>query len=190
MLTNTICSGKIQITKREVVLLIQQFMVLLIPLVIAVYYDIRRGIVPNKLILTGACVGLAIRYTQEGCLGAVRALAGAGLILVVLFVLFLTRAMGAGDIKLYSLIAIYMGIERSLWVFVISIMIAGLSIIFSTIIHFNSFNVVQSLATTVSNFILLGSFKRAYYAKENEVSMGKIKMTPYIALAVIIVALL
>ena len=169
-------------------ILIVKSIVLLFPLLIALYHDLRYGIIPNRLILLGACLGLAVEYATTGLEGAIRGVLDCLVIITLLFVLFVTKAMGAGDIKLYSLISIYMGMKDALMVFVISIFLAGIYIIISTIIHFNSINVVQGLVTTVSNFVITGNIKRKPNLRRvNNLGYHTIKMTPYILIGLILV---
>lgn len=158
-------------------------------MLVALYHDIRYGIIPNKLIVLGACVGLAVEYATIGWEGAVRGVLNCIATIIILFVLFVSRAMGAGDIKLYSLISIYMGMKDALMVFVISIFLAGIYIIISVIIHFNSINVVQGLVTTVSNFVITGNInKKPNLRRDSNLGYHTIKMTPYILIGLILVA--
>lgn len=163
-------------------------MVLLFLIFLALFYDVGRGIIPNKLLLTGMCIGLIMECYSAGPEGVITGLLRFIVSIIVLFVLFLTRAMGAGDVKLYSLISIYIGMRRSLWVFIVSILLAGIYIIISTIIRFNSINVVHNLATTVSNFVISGSYKKKSDGTSHSFAgVHTIKMTPYILTAVVIV---
>lgn len=171
--------------------MIDENLILLLPMLIALYHDIRHGIIPNRLIVLGSCLGLAVEYAATGWEGAVRGALSCIVTIAILFVLFVTRAMGAGDIKLYSLISIYMGVKNALIVFIISIFLAGIYIIISTIIHFNSINVVQVLATTVSNFVMTGNVKKKpNFKKDSFVELHTVKMTPYILTGFVIVAFL
>lgn len=163
-------------------------MVVLLLVFLALIYDMGRGIIPNRLLLTGASIGLIMEFCSAGLEGVITGLLRLILSITVLFVLFLSRAMGAGDVKLYSLISIYIGMRRSLCVFVISIFLSGIYIIISTIIRFNSVKVVHNLAFTFSNFFISSSYKkksdRTYYSC---VGFHTIKMTPYILIAVVLV---
>lgn len=132
-------------------------------------------------------MGLAVEYVVAGWEGAVRGVLSCIITIAILFVLFVTKAMGAGDIKLYSLISIYMGVKNALIVFILSIFLAGIYIIISTIIHFNSINVVQGLVTTVSNFVITGNTKeRTKFAKTGLKELHMIKMTPSILVGFVI----
>lgn len=150
----------------------------------------KRGIIPNRLIILGICVGFVCEYVSAGWTGVITAVLRCTVTIVVLFILFVTRAMGAGDIKLYSLISIYMGLIRGIWVFSVSVLIAGFYIIISTIIRFNSINVVHILASTVSNFVMSGNYKKNNRTSYGLMKVHTIKMTPFILGAVVLVLIL
>ncbi len=162
----------------------------LIFVLLALYYDMRYGRIPNRLILIGDFIGVIVQGIYVGWSGVLASLFNCLIIMIVLFILFATKAMGAGDIKLYSLIGIYVGLREGLMIFLTSILTAGLGIIVSTLIHFNSSSVVQSLVTTVSNFVLSGNYKKKEtWAEYLEGEMHSVKMTPYIVISTILVLL-
>ncbi|SFI27397.1 prepilin peptidase [Nitrosomonas sp. Nm34] len=85
---------------------------LIIFLLIAAWQDIHHYRIPNVLVFPGAIIGLLLNtlLPQEmGAFGFLTSLAGLGLGLMVLFPLYLLRAMGAGDIKLMAMIGAFVG---------------------------------------------------------------------------------
>lgn len=74
-------------------------------LVLAAVGDVRTGRISNRLILVGLGIGLCYRIWLEGPVGVVTFCVHAGVPVVLLFLLFLMRALGAGDIKLFSIIS-------------------------------------------------------------------------------------
>lgn len=69
--------------------------------------DIRQGKIENRVILMGYVLALALAYIQEGIPGVLISIKAAGLIILSLFLLFLLKGLGAGDIKLLSVMAAF-----------------------------------------------------------------------------------
>lgn len=79
--------------------------VLTILLTVAAVGDVRTGRISNWLILSGLGMGLSYHIWCEGPIGIIAFCVHAGVPVVLLFFLFLMRALGAGDIKLFSMIS-------------------------------------------------------------------------------------
>ncbi len=71
---------------------------------IAVGMDLRCMRISNRLILIGFGIALIRRFACEGIIGVVTGIVQISFPVVVLYLLFLIGALGAGDIKLFSLI--------------------------------------------------------------------------------------
>ncbi|WP_430229522.1 A24 family peptidase [Nitrosomonas communis] len=101
--------------------------ILSILLLIAACHDIRQYRIPNALILLGVILGLLLNILVPqymGGLGFSMSLAGLGVGLVILFPLYLLRAMGAGDIKLMAMIGAFVG-PTSMLPITLYILLAG-----------------------------------------------------------------
>lgn len=83
--------------------------VLLGVLAIAVYTDLRRGYIYNKLTYTAAIAGLAINVLGYGLDGGLSSVKGWLLGAALFFVFFLFKAMGAGDVKLLAAVGAIKG---------------------------------------------------------------------------------
>jgi prepilin peptidase CpaA len=93
---------------------------------LAAIWDLRTGLIPNRLVLFGALLGLALRLgvaaSSGGFLGAL-ALTAVGMALVSLVPLLLYRAggIGGGDVKLLAVIGAvlgpFVGLEVELYAF-------------------------------------------------------------------------
>lgn len=99
--------------------------VLIAILLAACIQDLLYWKISNRLILSGAGLSLAFRFCEAGWTGI-----GAGLIgllaPVLLFGLcYVMHALGAGDVKLFSLIGGYLGIRGAIHCFLASILIGG-----------------------------------------------------------------
>ena len=100
--------------------------ILFVYLLGALYLDVRYSRLPNWFTLTGMAVGLVYHLISGGITGLFFSMLGlltAGLIFLVLY---LFRAMGAGDVKLFAAIGALVGIELVLYLMMYSIIFAGL----------------------------------------------------------------
>lgn len=88
----------------------------------AVLTDLRAGKVENGWVLAGYLSGLLCRLCADGPRGLLLFLAGAGMPIALLFILFLFRMIGAGDIKILSVAGGLLGagtaLDLILWSFV------------------------------------------------------------------------
>ena len=89
----------------------------------AVVYDLRFRKIPNRLILIGLGAGMLRRMYLEGGAGLITGLLFFLLPILFLYFFFLLGALGAGDIKLFSIVAIFLNAKQilrcGLWMFVI-----------------------------------------------------------------------
>lgn len=76
----------------------------LILLVAAVVMDVRKCKISNRLICIGLAAGLLIQIWELGARGIVSFIGNISIPVILLFLLFLMRALGAGDIKLFSVV--------------------------------------------------------------------------------------
>ena len=78
-------------------------MVCLALLTAAAVMDIRYSKISNRLILGGLAMGFFFQVLESGLGGAGVFLINVSIPVILLFLLFLMRALGAGDIKLFSM---------------------------------------------------------------------------------------
>ncbi len=71
--------------------------------------DLRRGIIPNRLVVPGFIVGLAWHLARAGGEGLVFALGGAILASALFVVPFLWGGIGGGDLKLLLAVGAFWG---------------------------------------------------------------------------------
>ena len=95
--------------------------------VVAAVYDYRLRRIPNWLTISGIVAGLSLNLILFGLPG----LAGAAQALLfgfaVYFVLYLLRAMGAGDVKLMAGVSAIAGPDRWFTIFVLISLIGGVT---------------------------------------------------------------
>lgn len=78
---------------------------LLLVLVLAAMSDLKSRRISNRLILFGLTGGLIYRIGIEGAPGIVTFFIHISIPVILFYLLFLMRALGAGDIKLFSIIS-------------------------------------------------------------------------------------
>lgn len=88
-----------------------RYVCLFIFLLGAVGYDIDYRRIPNFWNLFGILSGLTISCMESGVYGGIFSLFGIVLPLAVLFVFFIWRILGAGDIKMLSVIGSFVWLE-------------------------------------------------------------------------------
>ena len=78
----------------------------------AVIMDLRFRKISNRLILTGLCMGLIRRLLLEGSAGLSAGVIHILLPVIFLYLLFWIGVLGAGDIKLFSLIGGFVNLRE------------------------------------------------------------------------------
>ncbi len=109
-------------------------LLLLAPLAAVIsYYDVRYRRIPNSFVLATLVSGLAINVAFGGWSGAVASLEGCGLAFILMFVLHIFGAMGAGDVKLFAAIGSVTGAHLVLPMFFIVMMVGLILAVYSMI---------------------------------------------------------
>jgi prepilin peptidase CpaA len=108
--------------------------IFLLPLaVIITYYDVRYRRIPNAFVLATLAGGLAIHGITGGWNGLLGSLGGCGLAFVLMFMLHIFGAMGAGDVKLFAAIGAVTGAPLVIPTFLVVILTGGLLALVSII---------------------------------------------------------
>ena len=99
----------------------------LIPLaVLIIYHDVRYRRIPNPFVLATLITGLTFNFTVGGWRGVLSSIGGCALAFVLMFMLHVFGAMGAGDVKLFAAIGSILGANLVLPTFVIVVLTGGL----------------------------------------------------------------
>jgi prepilin peptidase CpaA len=107
---------------------------LLVPLAIIIgYYDVRYRRIPNAFVLAALAAGLAMNGIFGGLPGVAASLGGCGLAFVLMFILHIFGAMGAGDVKLFAAIGAVTGAQLVVPTFLVVVLTGGLLAIVSVI---------------------------------------------------------
>jgi prepilin peptidase CpaA len=88
--------------------------------ILAAVWDVRTRRIPNWLTLPGVVLGVALNTFLFEINGLWFSLKGLGLAFCVYFVLYLLRAMGAGDVKLMAAVGAAAGWENWLGILVLT----------------------------------------------------------------------
>ena len=99
------------------------YLVLTICLAYAVYTDLTQTRISNRLILSGVLFGFLYRAVTEGGMGVFFFFVNISIPVILLNLLFQMRALGAGDIKLFSMLGVFLSTEQLLRVMVTAFVI-------------------------------------------------------------------
>ncbi len=94
--------------------------------IVAMYTDLRRGVIPNALTLPAIAIGLVFSGAMGGWAGMLDAGAGMGIGLAVMGSLFYLEIVGGGDVKLLMAFGAWGGAPFSWNIAMGSILIGGL----------------------------------------------------------------
>ena len=99
---------------------------LLAPLaVIITYYDVRYRRIPNAFVLATLASGVIINTVYGGWRGALASLGGCAIAFMLMFVLHVFGAMGAGDVKLFAAVGSLVGAHMVLPTFLVVVLTGG-----------------------------------------------------------------
>ncbi len=87
--------------------------------------DVQTNKISNRLIGAGLFLGFIRNLFEYGWEGSICFLIQISLPVLVFYLLFLMRVLGAGDIKLFSVISCCIGIENSIKIIFFSFIIAA-----------------------------------------------------------------
>jgi prepilin peptidase CpaA len=99
----------------------------LVPLAVIIsYYDVRYRRIPNAFVLAALISGVAMNTTCGGLNGALSSAGGCVFAFMLMFLLHIFGAMGAGDVKLFAAIGSVTGAHLVLPTFLVVILTGGL----------------------------------------------------------------
>src|SRR4029078_5567598 len=98
----------------------------LVPLaVLIIYHDVRYRRIPNAFVLATLISGLTLNITIGGLQGGLYSIGGCVLAFILMFMLHVFGAMGAGDVKLFPCVVSVLGAQRVLPTFVVVVLTGG-----------------------------------------------------------------
>ncbi|WP_176761903.1 prepilin peptidase [Pseudobutyrivibrio sp. YE44] len=98
-------------------------------LTLATIFDARAYRIPNQLIGLGYVAGLYLNILQFQTIGIVYFIIKAIWPIILLYLLYQWKGLGAGDIKLFSVMSTLVGMRVTTDVFVLSVMLAGVAVL-------------------------------------------------------------
>jgi len=106
----------------------------LVPLaVLVIYNDVRYRRIPNPYVLATLISGLTLNFAVAGLQGGLNSIGGCVLAFILMFILHVFGAMGAGDVKLFAAIGSVIGVQLVLPTFVVVILTGGLLALVTTL---------------------------------------------------------
>jgi prepilin peptidase CpaA len=100
---------------------------LLLLVLVASFFDIRKHRIPNWLSLAGVVLAVALNTFLFEVVGLWYSLKGLGLAFAIYFVLYLLRGMGAGDVKLMAAVGAAVGPYNWLGILFLTAVIGGVA---------------------------------------------------------------
>ncbi|MCM1180267.1 MAG: prepilin peptidase [Clostridium sp.] len=73
----------------------------------AVYTDVRSQKIENRLIACGLVCGIVLAAIRDGPKGVWHSISMVGIVFAALIILFVIKGLGAGDIKLFCMLAAF-----------------------------------------------------------------------------------
>ena len=148
------------------------YQILLVTLVlIAAVFDVRFRRVPNWLALSGIVLGFVLNMFLFGSTGALAALLGGGLAMLIYFPLFVVRGMGAGDVKLMMAIGFIVGPANWLAIFFITAILGGAFALLLVVRSGMLMQTISNVAFILSRLIRL----QAPYRERPDLDIGSPK---------------
>jgi prepilin peptidase CpaA len=135
--------------------------------ILAALLDWRSRRIPNWLTVPGLLSGVVVHALIAGWHGALFALEGASLALILLLPLVALRALGAGDWKLMGAVGAFVGPVMFLFVLMGSILASGLMAIVQVYRTGRVMETLKNMVTLVRGFFTFGLKKNPQISLDN-----------------------
>lgn len=141
-------------------------------LAVAFVTDITKQKIPNWLTVTGAISGLIFHLATTGWNGLAFSAAGLACGFAPMLALYVLRAVGAGDVKLFAALGAFTGAVFSLYAMAASLICAGLIALFVLLWRSDG---VQRLTHAGFLLIQLAAFRKLSVLKSDPASDGRLR---------------
>ena len=91
--------------------------------------DIRNRKIPNVIVICAYVYGLARMIVLEGMINVPATLVRCVAVMIIFYLLYLTDAIGAGDVKLYSVIPLYYRRDMLLQIYLLIFCVAAVYVL-------------------------------------------------------------
>ena len=135
--------------------------------ILAALLDWRSRRIPNWLTVPGLLSGVVVHTLIAGWHGALFALEGAGLALILLLPLVALRALGAGDWKLMGAVGAFVGWQMFLFVLLGSIFASGIMAVVQVYRTGRVMETLKNMVTLVRGFFTFGLKKNPQISLDN-----------------------
>ncbi|MDY4079307.1 MAG: prepilin peptidase [Clostridium sp.] len=126
------------------IIFILKIVLLIVITAVSAYTDLKENKIRNKYLLPSLILAFILSFAYDGLKGIKASIIGAIIPIVIFYVFYVMRALGAGDIKLYSVIGAIMG-NKFLLYNILYTMIAGG--IISIVLLIKNKNLISRLKT-------------------------------------------
>lgn len=149
-------------------------------LLTAAYRDIRERKIPNWLIIIGLLGICIFRYAERGVHGILDGIISGGLVIILFFPLFLIRALGAGDIKLFSMVAFMHGSYQAFVVCTVWLLSAGIFCLYRLL---KNGRLYRRIIYAWDYFAKGRVFREPYYQMGRDDPVDTVPLAPFLAAA-------
>ncbi len=119
--------------------------------------DIQSFQISNRLIVSGLFLGLFLQILESGVKGASVFLLNVSVPVILFYLLFLIHALGAGDIKLFSMIGGIWGFQILCKIIAVSFLVGAVMSLYKLLRHRNLISRLLVLKSYVCQVIRTGS---------------------------------
>lgn len=144
-------------------------------MLLGVFQDIKSFKIRNYTILSGVVTGILFNVMETGLKNLYIFLIALILPILILFPLFLFKVLGAGDIKLFSVVGCYLGISTLIQVMILSFFIGGILSVLYIIRTKSLYKSILRLKSYISK--TLKEYRESMVA--DKISTKKLKIIPY-----------
>lgn len=128
-------------------------------MLISVYTDFKKYKIKNTVLLIGLCLGILNQGLTKGIKAVGIGLLACILTFLVMYPLFLLRAMGAGDIKLLCVAAVYMTPKEAMYCIAGSFVFGGIFAILKMMQNKNFLERIKHFFRYIKNCFLFRSLQ-------------------------------
>lgn len=150
--------------------MVVKLVALFITLILSLYFDYRYSKIKNFIVYPAILSGLLINLIIPGTIGLKKSFLGIILPFIILFLLYIFKFLGAGDVKLFSAIGSIMGLKFVIYCMVYSFLFGGFLALIIMVIRKNFYKRFRKLFLYLRDLFVLMDFKK--YQEFDEENSG------------------